>query len=113
MAIAFRQWRESSRVRVVFKLVSLALWLRCPPACSGATQPASQLLGGLFRGLVEAGLEDAYLWVLSSNPSRFFYEAMGGERAAERQEAFAGTLLDETAYGWPDLTAWLGTREIP
>ena len=57
-----------------------------------------QLLGGLFRGLVEAGLEDAYLWVLSSNPSRFFYEAMGGERAAERQEAFAGTLLDETAY---------------
>ena len=70
-----------------------------------------QLLGGLFRGLVEAGLGDAYLWVLSSNPSRFFYEAMGGERAAERQEAFAGALLDETAYGWPNLEAWLGTRE--
>ena len=66
-----------------------------------------QLLGGLFRSLVEGGLEDAYLWVLSSNPSRFFYEAMGGERAAERQEPFAGTLLDETAYGWPDLKAWL------
>ena len=53
------------------------------------------------------GLSDAFLWVLTGNPSRFFYEAMGGQTVAERQERFAGKLLDETAYAWPDLSAWL------
>jgi ribosomal protein S18 acetylase RimI-like enzyme len=66
-----------------------------------------RLLGGMFRAMMRDGLSDAFLWVLSSNPSRFFYEAMGGDRAATRQEAFAGTLLDETAYAWPDLEGWL------
>ncbi len=68
-----------------------------------------RLLTGMFRGLVKTGLPDAYLWVLTGNPTRFFYEAMGGERAATRQEAFAGTLLDETAYAWPDLAGWLAS----
>ena len=63
----------------------------------------------MFREMVLGGLPDAFLWVLSSNPSRFFYEAVGGDRAATRQEAFAGTLLDETAYAWPDLEGWLAT----
>ena len=69
-----------------------------------------RLLTGMFRGLVKTGLPDAYLWVLTGNPTRFFYEAMGGERAATRQETFAGTLLDETAYAWPDLEAWLASH---
>jgi len=69
-----------------------------------------RLLGGMFRDLLRTGLSDAYLWVLTGNPTRFFYEAMGGERAATRQETFAGTLLDETAYAWPDLQAWLASR---
>ncbi len=66
-----------------------------------------RLLTALFQDLAGQGVAGAYLWVLSSNPSRFFYERMGGRRAAERQETFAGTLLDETAYAWPDLKAWL------
>ena len=70
-----------------------------------------RLLTEQFRWLVERGYGDAALWVLSANPTRFFYEAMGGRRVAERREAFAGTLLDETAYGWPDLPAWLETAE--
>ena len=45
--------------------------------------------------------------MLAANPSRFFYEAMGGQRAGERQESFAGTELEELAYGWPDLESWL------
>jgi ribosomal protein S18 acetylase RimI-like enzyme len=69
-----------------------------------------RLLSGMFRVMVKTGLPDAYLWVLTGNPTRFFYEAMGGERAATRQEAFAGTLLDETAYAWPDLEAWLAKK---
>lgn len=63
------------------------------------------LLSQLFESLIEAGMEAAMLWVLANNPSRFFYEAMGGRRIAERREPFAGVLLDEIAYNWPDLTA--------
>ena len=47
------------------------------------------------------------VWVLSANPSRFFYEAMGGARVSERVETFAGSDLEELAYGWPDLESWL------
>lgn len=64
-----------------------------------------QLLGCLFRDLLDYGISSAVIWVLASNPSRFFYEAMGGQRIAERQEPFAGVLLDEIAYGWPDPAA--------
>ena len=70
-----------------------------------------RLLAGQFSWLVDRGYQEAALWVLSANPTRFFYEAMGGRRVAERQEPFAGTLLNETAYGWSDLPAWLETTE--
>lgn len=63
------------------------------------------LLGCLFRDLLTKGLDSALIWVLADNPSRFFYEAMGGQRIAERQDPFAGVLLDEIAYGWPDAAA--------
>jgi ribosomal protein S18 acetylase RimI-like enzyme len=65
-----------------------------------------RLLGHLFSALRGAGISNAYLWVLAGNPARFFYETMGGTRIAERRESFAGTLLDEIAYGWPDLAKW-------
>ncbi len=65
-----------------------------------------RLLGALFSQLQGAGVSDAYLWVLAGNPARFFYETMGGTRVAERRESFAGTLLAEIAYGWPDLSVW-------
>ena len=66
-----------------------------------------RLLTGLFEELAAKGAHSAFLWVLSRNPTRFFYEAMGGEPVAERQENFAGATLDETAYAWPDLNGWL------
>ncbi len=66
---------------------------------------------GIGRALLEAGLATlkekgfaaAVVWVLSANPARYFYEAMGGRRVAERDESLWGTILRETAYGWPDL----------
>lgn len=65
------------------------------------------LIRALFADLVARGKRDAVIWVLSANPSRFFYEAVGGSAVAERKEVFAGTLLDETGYAWPDLESWL------
>ena len=65
------------------------------------------LIRALFTDLVARGKRDALIWVLSANPSRFFYEAVGGSPVAERKEAFAGAKLDETGYAWLDLESWL------
>ena len=69
------------------------------------------LIRALFADLVARGRRDALIWVLSANPSRFFYEAVGGSPVAERKEPFAGSLLDETGYAWPDLESWLAIAE--
>jgi len=65
------------------------------------------LLTRLLRGLHRRGHRDAYLWVLADNPARFFYHAMGGRAVGQQREPFAGALLAEEAYLWPDLTTWL------
>ncbi len=69
-----------------------------------------RLLHGLLAKLKAGGLNEALVWVLSDNPARFFYEAMGARRVAERQERFAGVRLEEAAYAWGDLAAWLAER---
>lgn len=58
------------------------------------------LLEGLFDELRSAKCLNIMLWVLEANPTRFFYEAMGGRLVARRREPFAGAMLDELAYGW-------------
>jgi ribosomal protein S18 acetylase RimI-like enzyme len=63
------------------------------------------LLCGCLRVLSAAEIAAAYLWVLADNPSRFFYQAMGGKRISERDERLWGTTVHEVAYGWPDLSA--------
>ncbi|MBO33767.1 MAG: GNAT family N-acetyltransferase [Rhodospirillaceae bacterium] len=63
------------------------------------------LLKGLFHVLVSQDYHSAVIWVLALNPSRFFYEAMGGKRVGERDEKLWGTTLKEFAYGWDDLRA--------
>ncbi len=62
-----------------------------------------RLLAELFAGLLEQGMDSAVVWVLASNPSRFFYEAMGGRRVAEQEEPMWGTRLPEYGYAWSDL----------
>ena len=69
-----------------------------------------ELLERLFAELRLAGLNQAIIWVLGENPSRFFYEAMGGRRVAEQSKPFAGVDLKEIAYAWPDLDAWSAER---
>ncbi len=64
------------------------------------------LLGASFRKLARAGHDGAMLWVLSRNPTRFFYEAMGGRKFAERAEVVGGAPQQEFAYGWDDLSAF-------
>ena len=60
------------------------------------------LLRAALRGLRAGGFRTVILWVLADNPSRFFYEATGGVRAAERTERLWGTDLREISYVWSD-----------
>lgn len=61
------------------------------------------LLAHMFGALEARGHGSAVIWVLSDNPARFFYEAVGGRRAGERDEKIWGVILQEVAFGWPDL----------
>ncbi|NIA70330.1 GNAT family N-acetyltransferase [Pelagibius litoralis] len=71
-----------------------------------------RLLATAFEALAKEGHRGAFVWVLAENPSRFFYQAMGGEHAGERMEKFAGVALEELAYGWPDLESWLAQSGV-
>jgi ribosomal protein S18 acetylase RimI-like enzyme len=62
------------------------------------------LLDAVLDGLHDAGHESVVLWVLADNHARFFYEAMGGVRVAERHERLWGVTLREIAYRWRPLT---------
>lgn len=61
------------------------------------------LLTAAFAGMARDRRRGAVIWVLAANPTRFFYERMGGRRAAERVETFAGAELEEIAYVWDTL----------
>ena len=63
-----------------------------------------ELLSGLFGAMRMRDMDSAMVWVLAENPSRFFYETMGGRRVAERDERAWNVTLREAAYGWSDLS---------
>jgi ribosomal protein S18 acetylase RimI-like enzyme len=53
--------------------------------------------------LLQEGMRSMLLWVLVENPSRGFYERLGGKRLEEKQITIDGESLTEVAYGWADL----------
>ena len=63
---------------------------------------------GLGRRLLTAaggwlhsrGCASAFLWVLRDNPSRWFYERLGGRPAANAHAAVAGQRIPQVAYAW-------------
>lgn len=62
-----------------------------------------RLLATMAQDLLGQGTQAALVWVLRDNPSRFFYERLGGALLAEQPISFANTRLAEVAYGWTDL----------
>lgn len=67
------------------------------------------LFGSLFNELIGSGSKSLILWVLASNPSRYFYEVMGGKVIAEKDETLWGCSLRELAYGWRPLVPFAVT----
>lgn len=66
---------------------------------------------GLGRRLLTAagtwlharGCVSAFLWVLRDNPSRWFYERLGGRPAVHAHVAVAGQDIPQVAYVWDPL----------
>jgi GNAT superfamily N-acetyltransferase len=63
-----------------------------------------RLLAAAFAAMIDKGYVCCFLWALRDNPSRYFYERVGGKAVAERREHLWGCALDEVCYGWSDLT---------
>lgn len=59
--------------------------------------------------LLQDGLDGMLVWVLADNPSRGFYERLGGKPVRTQIIDVHGVLLEEVAYGWSDLRSqpWL------
>ena len=54
-------------------------------------------------GLLDLNISSMLVWVLSDNPSREFYEKMGGKYVREKTIEYGGLILNEKAYGWDDV----------
>ena len=50
--------------------------------------------------LKAAGCRSAFLWVLRDNPSRWFYQRLGGRPAAELDTRVAGVAIPQVAFVW-------------
>ena len=71
-----------------------------------------RLLDALFRQLKAQGCDCVVLWMLADNPTRFFYEGMGGQRCGQRIDTLAGRDVEEVAYAWRDLEMPLVRRKL-
>lgn len=59
-----------------------------------------QLAAAIVQRLLQQGIESLLIWVLADNPSRAFYEALGGQLVQEKPVEIGGVKLREVAYGW-------------
>lgn len=57
--------------------------------------------------LVERGVTSMLVWVFAANPAHRFYETLGARRVAAKRVAIGGAELEEVAYGWDDLGAFV------
>ena len=62
-----------------------------------------RLVAALCSWFLSRGWHSMLTWVLAANPSRDFYEVLGGEEVRVETIAIGGTELVEIAYGWSDI----------
>ena len=62
------------------------------------------------RSLADQGARSVFLWVLSANPSQWFYQRLRGRRAAEGSTRVAGVIIPKTAFVWDPIA--LLTAEV-
>ena len=64
-----------------------------------------QLTMAVVNRLLHEGYSSMLVWVFAANPSRAFYEALGGQQVYEKSKSvtIGGVECAEVAYGWLDL----------
>ncbi|NOG71986.1 GNAT family N-acetyltransferase [Roseicella sp. DB1501] len=66
-----------------------------------------RLMRAMAAHLAAVGCRSAMLWVLSDNPTRWFYRHLGGRPAAEERFRFAGQAMDQMAFLWDPIETLL------
>ena len=66
-----------------------------------------RLLRACAGTLAEAGCGSVFLWVLQDNPSRWFYERLGGRPVRRAVAHVAGQAFHQTAYLWDPIARLL------
>lgn len=70
-----------------------------------------QLMQRAGGALASQGAASAFLWVLSDNPSRWFYQRLGGRRVAVGETRVAGVSIPKTAFVWDPIDLLL-SRDV-
>jgi GNAT superfamily N-acetyltransferase len=60
-----------------------------------------------IQHLMREGFGTMLIWVAAENPSRAFYEALGGTAFGDKSESFGGKVIREISYRWDDLPGLL------
>ena len=66
------------------------------------------LTAAIAQRLKQEGMNSMLVWVLANNPSRKFYERLGGQPVHEKTENVGGVPLVEIGYGWQDIEPLIG-----
>ena len=69
------------------------------------------LVLALFQRLVATGHGSALVWVVRSNPARYFYERLSGRQVMHRPIPVGGQPVAAVSYGWRDLAQVLSRIE--
>jgi ribosomal protein S18 acetylase RimI-like enzyme len=59
-----------------------------------------RLMRAMAAQLAEGGCRSAVVWVLRDNPSRWFYQHLGGQQTAEATIQVGGAPVVQTAFVW-------------
>lgn len=73
----------------------------------------SALARAVASRLIETKRRSMLVWVLAANPSRRFYEALGGQYVRSQNVTIGGAQLEEVAYGWPDVRVLVPDARLP
>lgn len=66
-----------------------------------------RLIAAAAKKLLAADINNMLIWVLADNPSRHFYEAIGGKMVHVKDIQVGDATLKEACYGWKDLHSLL------
>ena len=67
-------------------------------------ETGTRLVSTVAKRLSQEGYQSMLVWVLADNPSRRFYEVLGGKLVNEQSIIIGGATLLEVAYAWEDIS---------